>query len=284
MNPRYQGLTLQPGTCVPDLRDDYPTDDPYVRLYQPQYIRSLTFDEHYPYVDDSLRGRLLRWIGHYFVLHIPVWLLLRFQMGLRVEGRQWLRQYREQLAGGAITLANHCHRHDCEAIMLAVQAYLPRTRIPMFAPNFNTKDKTLMEMIGGVPIPPAEMGLQAMKQFNEAFDEFHRRGYWFHIFPEACKWDWYLPLRPFQKGAFSMSYKYGMPLVPCMITWRPRTGLYRLFGPRQMPLMTVRIGEPILPDTTAPRKSEVSRLLSLAHARMCQLGGIIRNTWPDTMP
>lgn len=279
-NLRYQQLKVKPGTEVPQMRDDYPEDNPYVRLYQPNYIRSLTFDADYPYVDDSLAGRWWRWIGTCIMLYGVLWPMLRLQMGLRIEGRHWLRHYRQQLRGGAITIANHCHRHDCEAILIAVRANLMRTRIPMFAANFNTADLNFLRMVGGVPIPPPEMGMQAMKQFNAAFDEFHRRGHWFHIFPESCKWDWYKPLRPFQKGAFSMAYKYAMPIVPCTITWRKRTGIYRLFGPSQMPLMTVRIAQPILPDTNAPRKAEVERLRAVAHSCMCQQADIISNSWP----
>jgi len=277
---RITDLKLKPGTVVPQMRDDYPDDNPYVRLYHPKYIRDLRFDENYPYIDDSWRARLLRALGNYVILHTLQWALLRFQMGLKIEGKHWLKQYREQLKGGAISLANHCHRHDAQSIMLAVNSNLCKLRIPMFAANFNTKDKFWMEMVGGVPIPPAEMGMQAMKRFNEAFDEFHRRGYWFHIFPEACKWDWYKPLRPFQKGAFTMAYKYAMPLVPCVINWRERKGIYRLFGPKQMPLMTVKVCEPIIPDTTQPRKVEVDRLRQAAFTSMLDAAGIIENTWP----
>lgn len=279
---RYKTMELRPGELVPQLRNDYPDDDPYVRLYQPTYIRSLRFDETYPYVDDSWQGRFWRWVGQYVFRHIVEGWMLRLQMGWKVEGRHWLRQYSRQLVGGAITVANHCHRHDCEAVLFAVRTKLTRTRIPMFAANFNTKDLNFLRMVGGVPLPPAEMGMKAMKQFNEAFDEFHRRGYWFHVFPEACKWDWYKPLRPFQKGAFSMSYKYGMPIVPCVITWRKRTGFYRLFGPKEMPLMTVRILEPLMPDTSAPRRQEVDRLRQAAHQAMCEAAGIVRNSWPET--
>lgn len=285
-NPRYRDLELEPGTCVPQMRDDYPTEDPYIRLYKPEYIKNNVFDENYPYVDDSFRENILHWLGYPVLLYGGLNILLRLQMGLRFEGREWLKKYKKELAGGAITLGNHCHRHDAEAILLAVRAKWT-TKIPMFAANFNTKDEIFLHMVGGIPIPPAEFGMAAMKKFNLAFDEFHERGYWFHIFPEAAKWDWYKPLRPFQKGAFTMAYKYGMPLVPCMITWRPRTGIYRLFGPKEMPLMTVRIGEPIIPDTGAPRKTEVDRLLHLAHERMEQLAGIRHNTWPasqDELP
>ena len=133
---------------------------------------------------------------------------------------------------------------------------------------------------GCEPIPEPETGLSAMKKFNEAFDEFHRRGWWFHIFPEACRWDMYKPLRPFQKGAFTMSYKYAKPIVPCVITYRERKGIYRLFGPKELPLLTVTIGEPLYPDTTQPRKTEVDRLRDMAHQQMLRMAGITHNPWP----
>ena len=53
--------------------------------------------------------------------------------------------------------------------------------------------------VGGIPIP--EDNFEAMKKFNAAFDTFHERKYRFHIFPEAARWDYYKPLRPFSKGA-----------------------------------------------------------------------------------
>ena len=137
-----------------------------------------------------------------------------------------------------------------------------------------------MGIAGGIPIPEAEAGMSAMKKFNEAFDEFHRRGWWFHIFPVACRWDMYKPLRPFQKGAFTMSYKYNKPLLPCVITYRERKGIFRLFGPKELPLLTVTIGEPIYPDTTQARKTEVERLRNVAHAQMQQMAGITHNPWP----
>ena len=137
-----------------------------------------------------------------------------------------------------------------------------------------------MRLAGGVPIPDSATNMTALKRFNEAFDEFHRRGWWFHIFPEACRWDFYKPLRPFQKGAFTMSYKYNKPLLPCVITYRERKGIFRLFGPKSLPLLTVTIGEPIFPDTTQPRKAEVERLREVAHSQMQHMAGITHNPWP----
>jgi 1-acyl-sn-glycerol-3-phosphate acyltransferase len=90
----------------------------------------------------------------------------------------------------------------------------------------------------------------------------------------------YKPLRPFQKGAFTMSYKYKKPILPCVITYRERKGIFRLFGPKSLPLLTVTIGEPLIPDTTQPRKQEVERMRAQAHEQMLNIAGITHNPWP----
>jgi 1-acyl-sn-glycerol-3-phosphate acyltransferase len=153
----------------------------------------------------------------------------------------------------------------------------------MFAPNFRTKDGIFMQMVGGVPIPEADSGLSAMKEFNAAFDAYNERGYWFHIFPEAKRWDWYKPLRPFQKGAFTMAYRYNKPILPCAVTFRERKGIWRLLGPKDEPLTQVVIGAPIYPDTTKPRAAETERLLNETHKTICRLAGIKHNTWPSAL-
>lgn len=282
MNKRYTDLEVAPGTYVPQTSTDYPEDDPYVGLYKPVYDRDYPeVDADYAYVNDSWQNRLLIFYGYYIVLRL-LGLILRIRYGLKWRYACDWRKYRKALSGGAITIANHCYRHDCASVLTALHAHHHR-RIPMFAPNFRTKDQFYLRIIGGIPIPAPEAGMSAMKAFNAAFDEFHRRGYWFHIFPEAKRWDWYKPLRPFQKGAFTMSYKYNMPIVPCAVTYRERKGIYKYLGPKDEPLVTVVIGEPIFPDTTAPRAAETERLLQTTHETICQLAGITHNSWPSSL-
>ncbi len=47
-----------------------------------------------------------------------------------------------------------------------------------------------------------------------------------------------------------------------------------------MPLFTIRILEPVFPDRSKSRESEVRRMLELAHARMVEGAGIKDNPWP----
>ena len=279
MNKQYQELQVQEGVYIPRPALQYPEENPFERTLFPMQIKHIDFDEHYPYINDSFKYRFNVLWGYYLVVHVLLRLKLRIQMGLRIRGREVLKKYKSELKHGAITIANHVYRLDCPCVLIAVKG-THRTRIPMFAPNFRTKDGFFMQLAGGVPIPDSATNMSALKKFNEAFDEFHRRGYWFHIFPEACRWDMYKPLRPFQKGAFTMSYKYNKPILPCVITFRERKGIFRLFGPKSLPLLTVTIGEPLLPDTTQPRKTEVERLRTQAHTQMQQMAGITHNPWP----
>jgi len=292
-NKRYTDLKVTEGTYVPPVTMNYPEDDPYVGLYQPVYDREyLPIDATYPYYDPSWRNRLRVCLGYAFVLRPLGWILrIRYGLRWRIEGetkwrrsscgvRRWLKQF--DLSRGAITIANHCYRHDCASVLTSFHAST-HTRIPMFAPNFRTKDQFYLRIVGGIPIPAAEAGLSAMKAFNAAFDAYDKEGFWFHIFPEAKRWDWYKPLRPFQKGAFTMAYKYNKPIIPFAVTYRERTGIWRLFGPKDEPLTQVIIGAPIYPDTTKPRAVETERLLKETHATICRLAGIEHNTWPCSL-
>ena len=292
-NKRYKDLRVKAGTYVPPVTMDYPEDDPYVGLYKPVYDREFVpVDANYPYFDTSLRNRWRMFWGYSILLRILGW-VLRLKYGLRwkIEGedrwrrsscgvRRWLKQF--DLSRGAITISNHCYRHDCASVLTTFHANT-HTRIPMFAPNFRTKDQIFLRVVGGVPIPEPEAGLSAMKAFNAAFDRYNELGYWFHIFPEAKRWDWYKPLRPFQKGAFTMSYKYNKPIIPFAVSYRERKGLWRLFGAKDEPLTQVVIGAPIYPDTTQPRAVETQRLLNETHATICRLAGIEHNSWPSSL-
>ena len=279
MNKQYEQLKVREGVYIPTPALDYPEDNPFARTLFPTFDRELAIDDTYPYLNDTPAYRRKTRLAYAFILNVCLRTMLRVKMGLRIRGREVLKRHKEGLKNGAITIANHVYRLDCPCVLLAVKAKYT-TRIPMFAPNFRTKDNFFLDIVGGVPIPEPEAGMSAMKKFNEAFDEFNRRGWWFHIFPEACRWDMYKPLRPFQKGAFTMSYKYNKPLLPCVITYRERKGIFRLFGPKELPLLTVTIGEPIYPDTTQSRKAEVDRLRDVAHQQMQQMAGIIDNPWP----
>lgn len=229
------------------------------------------FDESYPYLDTSFRYRLNRVIS--FILQwflcVP-WNWIKW--GVRVKGRKNARGLKD----GAVAVCNHVYIFDALSVYQAVRPFRPLW-IPMYAKHFNGSNGWVLRHIGGIPVPETAGG---MHKFIEAFDHFHRRKDWTLVFPEEVRWDYYPYLRPFRKGAFSMAHKYGIPIVPCVITFRERKGWRKLFGKQDEPLISIEVGRPIQPDPAMGRNDDVDRLRLLAHSAMLKMAGIESNPWP----
>ena len=78
-----------------------------------------------------------------------------------------------------------------------------------------------------------------------------------------------------------MAYKYALPIIPMVITFRPRTGWRKLLFSKDGPLLTIHVGDPVVPNLHASRKEEVARMCDLAHTTMLDLAGIVSNPWPS---
>ena len=274
-NLRYREMEVEEGVYLPDYDVEYPEDDPGKHIVGVKYDGSdVKLDGSFPYLDDSRHYKL-----HHFLNRLArvflVQPLNRIRYGLKIVGKENLKPFKAALADGAMTVCNHVYRWDLVCITQAIG--MKNIWFPIFGEHMKGKDMWFMRYAGGIPIPEERSG---MRPFNEAFDELHRRKQWMHVFPEASSWRFYAPIRPFRTGAFTMAYKYGVPVVPCVITYRPRTGLYKLTEKPDVPLLTLHIGVPIIPDLTVPRKKEVERILKEAHSQMVKMAGIKKNPWP----
>ena len=236
--------------------------------------KDIQFDETYPYLDKSLKFKI--W---HSLIYLATWIAAFpvnwFRYGIKMEGREKIRQNRKLFANGLMTVCNHVHRWDMICVLQAMR--YRKAWIPMYAQAFNGKDGFLMKHIGGIAIPENFRGL---RKFDEAIEELISNKQWIHIFPESCSWYHYAPLRPFKTGAFNMACKYSLPVLPLMISFRPRTGWRKLFS-KGDPLITIRVGDPIVPDLNTPRKEEVARMRDLAHKTMLDMADIVSNPWPS---
>ncbi len=275
---RYGTLKNKPGVYVPDMGIEYSDDDPFKRLVHVEVEDSsqgkYQFDETYPYLDNSLNYKLNDIVGC-----IVKWVVAAFwnraHFGLQVKGRKHLRDNREQLKNGAMLVCNHVYVFDALCLYQATRQF--RIWIPMYPKHFNGKSVWFLRHMGGLPLPETRSGVV---KFTEAMDEHHRRKEWFLVFPEAVRWNWYQPIRPFREGAFSFAYKYDIPVVPTVITYRERKGIYRLFGPKQLPCVTITIGKPIPVDKSQRRREELDRLRCETHRVIVEMAGIETNPWP----
>lgn len=274
----YGTFKVNEKTFVPEFGIDYPKDDPFRRLLKVEVEDSSNgryqFDETFPYIDKSLGYKINNIFG-FFVKWFLVAVWNRLHFGLKIEGRRNVTMHKNALADGALCICNHVFVFDAMGVYQAVRRF-KKLWIPMFAKHFNGKNHWFMRYSGGIPIPETRGGI---RKFNEAFDEYHNQKDWFLIFPESVRWNMYAPIRPFKRGAFSMAYKYKIPIIPLVYSYRRRVGIYRLFGSTHTPCVTLHVGEPIFFETSAPRKEEVERVRKLAHETMVRMAGIEVNPW-----
>ena len=268
---------VKDGTFIPQTEIEYP-EVPDEFIYKPIFIKKrTTVDENYPFEDKSFKA----WLHHFIIyaaIFTAVFALHPLVYGLRIKGRKNLRKNRKLLKKGAITVCNHVYKWDFLAVLQAVK--YRRLWFPARSDLVFTKDAFQVIGAGGIPLPET---LSAAKKFNEAFDHLNAKKKWIHVFPESCRWDFYQPIRPFKQGAFSFAYRYNIPVIPMVITYRPRTGIYKLFK-KGTPLITLTIGEPILPDQSLPRKKCSTKMLMEAHEWMEKTAGIEQNCWEALSP
>lgn len=276
--PAYRNFVVKDDVFVPQPFAEFSGTDPYVKMAAIRGEQTeIAFDETYPYLDNSFKFKFHRFIT-YFLLNTLAFPLARLRYGLKVEGRENLKENRHLLENGAMTICNHVFRWDMICILYGIR--FRRVWIPMYRLPFQGKDNFFMRTIGGIPIPEDRNGLRC---FNEAFDTLNGRKAWIHIFPESCSWNFYAPIRPLTKGAFNMAYKYAKPIIPCTLTFRERKGIFKYLGNSKEPLVTIHIGKPLVPDTKNLRKDEIARLRNSAFSAMLDMAGIVSNPWPATL-
>jgi 1-acyl-sn-glycerol-3-phosphate acyltransferase len=264
-------------TYIPKLNYVYPSKlDQH--MMEMKYIHELTLDENYPFLDKSFGFRLIRGLEYLgiFIIVFPI-LILRF--GLKIEGRDIIRKHRKLLKNGAMSISNHIHRWDMLFIILTIR--YRKLYFPVWKENLKTPDRGFVRYTGGIPIPES---ISLMKCFNRAFDEIHAMKTWIHAYPETAMFDFFQPIRPFKKGVFTMAYRYNLPVIPIAFSYRkPRfpftlVNLFRsIIGNQKLPMVTVRVGEPLLFDPNLGRKEAVQKMRKDCHEAVVRLAGISNN-------
>lgn len=242
------------------------TDRHYLELHMD---RGIVIDAAYPYIDRSAWFRFKQGVIR-FLLYIFAFPVSATRMGLRIEGRRNLRKHRDLLKNGVVSVANHIHMWDYIAVMNAVRPF--RTHLLAWGPNINGENGTLIRLVGGIPIP--ESGISATKTYLKTLRDLLRTEHgWLHIYPEGSMWEFYAPIRPFKTGAAYLACDSDKPILPLGFSYR-EPGWIRRHVFHQIATLTLRIGEPLLPDPSLnPREREID-LTVRSHEAVCALAGI----------
>ncbi|MDR0495134.1 MAG: 1-acyl-sn-glycerol-3-phosphate acyltransferase [Treponema sp.] len=265
---------------IPQLDIVYPstTDEHTIEM---KITHQVIVDENYPFLDKSFTFNFMRNLMYVGIV-VLVFFLSHLRFGIKIEGRNILRKHRKLLKNGAMTVSNHIHKWDFLFVLEAVRF---RTMyFPAWKENLNTPDEKFIRYAGGIPIPDS---LRLIKYFNQAFDEIITKKKWVHAYPEQALFYFYQPIRPFKKGVFTMAHRYNLPVIPMAFSYRKPHFPFTLVntfrsitGNQKLPMVTLRIGDPLLIDQNLPRKEAVQKLRKDCHEAIVKLAGITDNPYP----
>ena len=248
----------------------YP-DRPDEHMIEVKCLRQKSFDEHYRYFPDTFLYKVARG-GYWLLLNAIIFPLLRLTHGLRIYGKENIKNNKELLSGGAITVSNHVFYWDFLCVLKAIRPHLEF--FPAWKTNFEGPNRGLIRISGGIPVPTGNA--HALHQFDCAMRRVLESNRWLHFFPEGSMWFYYPDIRPLKKAVFKYAVEYNKPILPITISFRPRRGITRLFSKK--PFVDLHVGEPILPDKTLSPVEATKKMHAEAYRIMQELGGI----FPDS--
>ncbi len=159
---------------------------------------------------------------------------------------------------------------DFLCILLVVKP--KRLYYPAWSTNLKGPNRHCVRLTGGIPIPDTLAGL---RRFYKTMDEILQEKRWLHFFAEGSMWHYYKGIRPFKEGAFKLTFRHKVPIIPIAINYRQPKGLFKLIHNKK-PLLTVNVGEPILPFKGNGKPKTAKELLSLTRQEIQRLAGFDR--------
>lgn len=232
-----------------------------------KHLRDTNFDEKYNYYDKTLWCKIKR--GVLFVcLNLFVFPICTIRYGLKIKGRKNIKKNKKYFKDGAITICNHVLMWDYLCVLKAIRPHLQYH--PGWKTNFEGPNGPLIRWVGGIPIPTGN--IRAMAKFQRAIGEVLSDNKWLHFFPEGSMWFYYPDIRPLKKAIFKYAVRYNKPIIPMAISFRPRKGIWKLFGKK--PFADLNIGEPLFSDQSLSMNDAIDKLHKEAYHVMQVLNGI----------
>lgn len=243
------------------------TDEHYLKFKK---LKEIHLTKDYPFIH---KGKWFLFQNHLLRLLLVTigYLLVKIRLGFKVIGKENIKNNKELLKQGAISVSNHIHMWDYMAVNYAIDPFPPYVLV--WENNIKGDLSWWVNHIGGIPIP--ENDQDASKAMYKETKKLLQNGGWLHIYAEGSMWELYRYIRPFKTGAAQIAYMVNKPILPMAFSYR-KPGFIRRKIFKQEALLTINIGTPIIPDKNHKDKYELTKRI---HHEVCALAGIKDNIY-----
>ena len=223
--------------------------DFHAHLVPPHYARIRRVSDDHDYLRRGFIKRIVSAfsVGVFRLAGLFVGGYCRF----KVDGKKNLRKVK-----GAVLTSNHINICDCILIRRAVGF----RKLKITVADFNNWGGVFGELIRAGGTLPIGSSVGVLRNLNRSLSELFRQNNLILFYPEGSLWWCYEKPRPLIEGAFLTAARNGVPVVPMFFTFK--TIRKRKDGTDRV-AFTLHIGEPIIPDKTAPAREEAVRLAGL---------------------
>ena len=190
----------------------------------------------------------------YYVIAIPLLFIYnKLAFGLKINGRKNLKKLKKK---GAVSISNHVHPMDCT--MNAIAMFPRQVHYTSLKSNFNLRFAGgILHFVGVIPVADK---VSEMPVFLQEVKRLVKKKRLLHVYAEGRLCNYYAGIREFNRGAFMIAREAQVPILPIVLSWRKRRGIYKLFLPTK-PCATITIGEPIYPDYMLFSKEQETDLM-----------------------
>ena len=223
-----------------------PEDEHVLHLWQPLHFK---VDENFSFVHSGFLFKSISYLL-YIIAYPILWLVQKIFLHFRVEGLENLKG----LDTGKITVSNHVHVLDCT--MMGTVQFPQKIYFTSLESNFKIPIvKELITLFNAIPIPSDK---KFMPSFTSAINKLLQNGQTVHFYPEGSLWPYYDEIRDFKKGAFYFAVTNNVPIVPCIFSFCPVSGLWQYI--KRRPFVKMTILPPVYPDSSLSKQEAISSL------------------------
>ncbi|CDC74227.1 phospholipid/glycerol acyltransferase [Candidatus Colimorpha enterica] len=220
-------------------------------------IKKREVDEHYRYRHKGILYNLSEFAVYRCIATPLVLIYLRLVFGIRIKNRRAARK----IKGGYFLYGNHT-QNIADAFIPSLISFPKKSHIITSQETVSIPVvRFLTPMLGAVPLPTTVRGAV---NFNSAIGDLLKRRRVITVYPEAHIWPFCNFIRPFRDDSFTYPVKHRLPVVPFVVTYRERRFLRFLY-----PLITVRVCEPVYPDSTLSPREARKKLRDGVYGEMC---------------